>query len=97
MDQEETYAEENQIPEQEYNQEYESVTVAPPLEGAFSKYMREYRLLNSLLISLFMMTILMASIWGMMMGIALSGEGSSDFSDGGGGTRCTKTGKTKSG
>jgi hypothetical protein len=79
MDQEETYTEENQIPEQEYSQEYESVTVAPPLEGAFSKYMREYRLLNSLLISLFMMTILMASIWGMMMGIALSGEGSSDF------------------
>ena len=83
MDQEEIYADENQIPEQEYNQEYESVTVAPPLEGAFSKYMREYRLLNSLLISLLMMTILMASIWGMMMGIALSGEGSSDFSDGG--------------
>ena len=25
----------------------------------------------------------MASIWGMMMGIALSGEGNSDFSDGG--------------
>ncbi|MDC3335438.1 terpene cyclase/mutase family protein [Opitutales bacterium] len=95
MDQEETYAEENQIPEQEYNQEYESVTVAPPLEGAFSKYMREYRLLNSLLISLFMMTILMASIWGMMMGIALSGEGSSDFSDGGAAPAAQKQEKQK--
>ncbi|MDC3335439.1 terpene cyclase/mutase family protein [Opitutales bacterium] len=83
MEQEEIYPEENQIPEQEFNPEFDSVTVAPPLEGAFSKYMREYRLLNSLLISLFMMTILMASIWGMMMGIALGGEGSSDFSDGG--------------
>ena len=73
MEQEEIYPEENQIPEQEFNPEFDSVTVAPPLEGAFSKYMREYRLLNSLLISLFMMTILMASIWGMMMGIALGG------------------------
>ena len=27
----------------------EHVTVAPPLEGPFAKYMREYRLLNSLL------------------------------------------------
>ncbi|MEJ6621447.1 MAG: hypothetical protein QNL93_05845, partial [Opitutae bacterium] len=79
MDQEEIYPDENQFAQEEY----QSVTVAPPLEGAFSKYMRDYRLLNSLLASLLMLTIFMASIWGMMMGIALSGEGSSDFSDGG--------------
>ena len=30
----------------------DQITVAPPLESAFSKYLREYRLLNSLLISL---------------------------------------------
>ena len=30
----------------------DQITVAPPLESPLSKYMREYRLLNSLLISL---------------------------------------------
>ena len=83
MDQEEIYSEDDQRSEGNYTQEYDPVTVAPPLEGAFSKYMREYRLLNSLLVSLLFLTIIMASIWGMMMGIALSGEGNSDFSDGG--------------
>ena len=83
MDQEEIYPEENQIPQEEYIEEQQTVSVAPPLEGAFSKYMREYRLLNSLLVSLLMLTVIMASIWGMMMGLALSGEGNSDFSDGG--------------
>ena len=83
MDQEEVYPEENQTPQEEYLEEQQTVSVAPPLEGAFSKYMREYRLLNSLLVSLLMLTIIMASIWGMMMGLALSGEGNSDFSDGG--------------
>ena len=75
MDQEEVYQEEAQQVGDEYPQEFEQVTVAPPLEGAFSKYMREYRLLNSLLVSLLFLTVIMASIWGMMMGIALSGEG----------------------
>ena len=86
MDQEESYPQE-ELHDQHYlepeYQEQENVTVAPPLEGAFSKYLREYRLLNSLLVSLLFLTIIMASIWGMMMGIALSGEGNSDFSDGG--------------
>ena len=91
MDQEEVYADENQIAQEEY----QSVTVAPPLEGAFSKYMRDYRLLNSLLVSLLMLTIFMASIWGMMMGIALSGEGSSDFSDGGAAPAAQKQEKQK--
>ena len=87
MDQEEILPDENQIPEQEYAeeqyQEEPAVTVAPPVEGAFSKYLREYRLLNSLLVSLLMLTVIMASIWGMMMGLELAGEGNSDFSDGG--------------
>jgi hypothetical protein len=83
MDQKEIYSEDNQNPDGEYIQEHDPVSVAPPLEGALSKYMREYRLLNSLLVSLLFLTIIMASIWGMMMGLALSGEGNSDFSDGG--------------
>ena len=78
MDQEEILPDENQIPEQEYAeeqyQEEPAVTVAPPVEGAFSKYLREYRLLNSLLVSLLMLTVIMASIWGMMMGLELAGE-----------------------
>ena len=91
MDQEELYPDENHVPQEEHH----SVTVAPPLEGAFSKYMREYRLLNSLLVSLLALTILMASIWGMMMGIALSGEGSSDFSDVGAAPAAQKQEKQK--
>jgi hypothetical protein len=83
MDQEEIYSEKNNSADGEHIQEHQSVTIAPPIEGAFSKYMREYRLLNSLLVSLLFLTVIMASIWGMMMGIALSGEGNSDFSDGG--------------
>ena len=43
MDQEEILPDQNQIPEQEYAeeqyQEEENVTVAPPVEGAFSKYL----------------------------------------------------------
>jgi hypothetical protein len=31
MDQEEVYPEENQTPQEDYLEEYESVTVAPPL------------------------------------------------------------------
>jgi len=69
MDQEEAYTEENQHPEQEeYQEETPAYTVAPPVEGAFSKYLREYRLLNSLLVSLLALTLIMGSIWGMMMG-----------------------------
>ena len=58
MDQEEVYQEEAQQVGDEYPQEFEQVTVAPPLEGAFSKYMREYRLLNSLLVSLLSLPLL---------------------------------------
>ncbi|MBO25184.1 MAG: hypothetical protein CMI33_01130, partial [Opitutales bacterium] len=53
MSQENDY--ENYEEEPEEFEEFESddqVTVAPPLEGPIAKYMREYRLLNSLLISL---------------------------------------------
>ena len=38
MDQEEIYPEENQIPQEEYIEEQQTVSVAPPLEGAFSKF-----------------------------------------------------------
>jgi len=100
MDQEEAYTEENQHPEQElspeeYQEDSPAFTVAPPVEGAFSKYLREYRLLNSLLVSLLALTLIMASIWGMMMGLALAEEGNSDFSDGGAAPSAQKQEKQK--
>ncbi|SVC53091.1 uncharacterized protein METZ01_LOCUS305945, partial [marine metagenome] len=52
MDQQAEYPEEPLYePEEELEYEDSSV-VAPPLESAFGKYLREYRLLNSLLMSL---------------------------------------------
>ena len=59
------------------------ITVAPPLEGPFAKYLREYRLLNSLLISLIMILIFFIAIWNIVVYVASGGEGDSDFSDAG--------------
>ena len=59
------------------------MTVAPPVEGPFAKYLREYRLLNSLLASLFFLVALFAALWNIVVYVAASGEGNSDFSDAG--------------
>ena len=59
------------------------ITVAPPLEGPFAKYLREYRLLNSLLISLIMILVFFIAIWNIVVYVAAAGEGDSDFSDAG--------------
>ena len=72
------------------------ITVAPPLEGPFAKYLREYRLLNSLLISLIMILIFFIAIWNIVVYVASGGEGDSDFSDAGT-AHPTKSGKEKSG
>lgn len=56
---------------------------APTLESPFSKYLREYRLLNSLLISLFAVLCLFALLWNIVVWVAPGGEPSSDFSDAG--------------
>ena len=56
---------------------------APTLESPFSKYLREYRLLNSLLISLFAVVCLFALLWNIVVWVAPGGEPSSDFSDAG--------------
>ncbi|OUU46224.1 MAG: hypothetical protein CBC16_00585 [Verrucomicrobia bacterium TMED56] len=53
---------------------------SPLLENSFSKYMREYRLLNSLLISLFAVVFLFALLWNIVVWVAPTGEPSSDFS-----------------
>ncbi len=56
---------------------------APTLESPFSKFLREYRLLNSLLISLFAVVCLFALLWNIVVWVAPGGEPSSDFSDAG--------------
>ena len=82
MDQHAEYPEEP-IYEPEEVQEYEGATVAPPLESAFGKYLREYRLLNSLLLSLLVMIVFFVAMWNLIIYVAIGGEGDSDFSDGG--------------
>jgi len=59
------------------------ISQTPSLESPFSKYLREYRLLNSLLISLFAVECLFALLWNIVVWVAPGGEPSSDFSDAG--------------
>ena len=74
MNQENDY--ENYEEEPEEFEEFESddqVTVAPPLEGPIAKYMREYRLLNSLLISLASILAFFVAMWNIVVYVAASG------------------------
>ena len=73
----------------------DQITVAPPLESAFAKYLREYRLLNSLLISLVMILGTFVAMWNIVVYVAAAGEGDADFSDAGT-PRSAKSGKEKS-
>ena len=54
-----------------------------PLESALSKYLRDYRLLNSLLLALFFMVFTFSIFWNMLMGLPISDDAGSDFSDAG--------------
>ena len=63
--------------------EPEEVQATAPLESPFGKYLREYRLLNSLLLSLLVLVILFAAIWNIIIWAAPAGEAGSDFTDGG--------------
>ena len=82
MDQQAEYPEEP-IYEPEEGLEYEdSSVVAPPLEGAFGKYLREYRLLNSLLMALLLTIIFFVIMWITYITIKKGGEGDADFAGG---------------
>ena len=61
----------------------ENLEVTQPLEGAASKYLREFRLLNSLLLSLFLMIFLFGFLWNIVVWVAPAGETASDFADAG--------------
>jgi hypothetical protein len=56
---------------------------APSLESPFSKYLREYRLLNSLLISLFAVVCLFALLWNIVVWVDTGDSQGADFSDAG--------------
>lgn len=61
----------------------ENLEVTKPLEGAASKYLREFRLLNSLLLSLFLVIFLFGFLWNIVVWVAPAGEAASDFADAG--------------
>ena len=63
--------------------ETEEIQETAPLESPFGMYLREYRLLNSLLVSLLVLVILFAAIWNIIIWAAPAGEAGSDFTDGG--------------
>lgn len=63
--------------------EPEVVQSSEPLEGAFGKYLREFRLLNSLLFSLLLVVFLFVFLWGVIIWEAPPGDQGSDFADAG--------------
>jgi len=63
--------------------EPEVVQSSEPLEGSFGKYLREFRLLNSLLLSLLLVVFLFVFLWGVIIWEAPPGDQGSDFSDAG--------------
>ena len=81
MDQEADY--ENFEEEPNFEDYTDDQITAPPLESAFSKYLREYRLLNSLLISLVLIIAFFVAMWNIVVYVAAAGDGDADFSDAG--------------
>ena len=81
QNQEEAEYEEN--PEYDVDEDSGSVTEVPPTEGAFAKYLREYRLLNSLLLSLGIIVGIIGFMLAWTIVIQVGEEGESDFGDAG--------------
>jgi len=83
MDQEAQSPEESHVTTLEDQEREPAYVVTPLIESAFGRYLREYRLLNSLLIALFSVTIFLILIWGLVVYVAGGGEGTADFADAG--------------
>ena len=83
MDQESNYPEDFPVSPLEEEPQEPDYTVAPPVETAFGRYLREFRLLNSLLISLFSVTLFLVLMWTLVIYVAGGGEGVADFADAG--------------
>ena len=67
----------------EMEDESTSVTEVPPTEGAFGKYLREYRLLNSLLLSLGIIVGIIGFMLAWTIVVHVGEEGDSDFGEAG--------------
>ena len=86
MDEESENQEEVEYDEHiEFDTEEDSspVTEAPPAEGAFGKYLREYRLLNSLLLSLGIIVGIIGFMLAWTIVVHVGEEGDSDFGEAG--------------
>ena len=59
------------------------ISHSPSLESPFSKYLREYRLLNSLFNFSFRSRLSFTLLWNIVVWVAPSGEPRADFSDAG--------------
>ncbi len=67
----------------EDEEDSESVILAPQLESAFGKYLREYRLLNSLLLSLAIIVGIIGFMLAWTIVVHIGEEGDSDFGEAG--------------
>ena len=89
MDEESEYSEDHEYSEEsdqfdEGNESLEStLTEVPPTEGALGKYLREYRLLNSLLISLGVIVGIIGFMLAWSIVVPIGDDGGSDFGDAG--------------
>jgi len=86
MDEEaETEEEADYGDDSEFSSEEDSgqVTEVPPAEGAFGKYLREYRLLNSLLLSLGIIVGIIGFMLAWTIVVQVGEEGDSDFGEAG--------------
>ena len=89
MDQEAQYPEEftgeasgAPLPEEAYD-DVPFEPMAPPAESTFGRYLRENRMLNSLLIALLVTVTFFAIVWNLIVFMAGGGDGETDFSDAG--------------
>jgi hypothetical protein len=80
---EESEIEQIQDPEEIIEEVEPQFTEAPPSEGAFGKYMREYRLLNSLLIALGTIVGIIGFMLAWTIVVNVGEESGSDFGDAG--------------
>ena len=67
----------------EMEEDSTSVSEVPPTEGAFGKYLREYRLLNSLLLSLGIIVGIIGFMLAWTIVVHVGEEGDSDFGEAG--------------
>lgn len=81
--QEDSVYEEEDLSLEEEQEDVGPVTEAPPVEGAFGKYLREYRLLNSLLLSLGIIVGIIGFMLAWTIVVEIGEEGDSDFGEAG--------------